>query len=128
MSDEDDQVLGEDYEVQKILYHDVVWVLKKEGTMDKRRELRPNQVVFRVRWVGYGPGDDTWEPAEHVQHTTVFEDYCQKHGIHGQDRLTCEGRVRKVNADGSKSVKKKSVTRDPPPKKVKTKRSHSRRI
>ncbi|KAH7695679.1 hypothetical protein AAVH_37258, partial [Aphelenchoides avenae] len=123
MSNDDDQVLEAEYEVERIVGHDVVWVLKEVGTMSKKRKLAHNQVVYRVRWVGYGPEDDTWEPAEHFDGTDFLEDYCPQHGLYGQDRLTCEGRMHKVSADGPKPLyKKKSITRDPPPKKAKIKR------
>ncbi|KAJ3287354.1 hypothetical protein HK104_008647 [Borealophlyctis nickersoniae] len=48
------------YEVEKILTH------KKSG----------KKLEYKVRWLGYGSDDDTWEPAENVSHCTEeIDDY-----------------------------------------------------
>jgi hypothetical protein len=41
----------EEYEVEEIIAH---------------RDRRGNKTEFLVRWVGYGPGHDSWEPREHL--------------------------------------------------------------
>jgi hypothetical protein len=33
---------------------------------------------LRVRWRGYNPDDDTWEPFKAVRQTQAFMDYCKE--------------------------------------------------
>lgn len=51
------------YMVRSIITHRIV---------NQKRE-------FRVRWEGYGPRDDTWEPEGNVKKLTVFKNYSKKH-------------------------------------------------
>ena len=50
------------FEVQSIIDH--------EGT--------PGNHKYLVRWKGYGPKDDTWEPIEHFNDLTQIERYWQR--------------------------------------------------
>ncbi|KAH7723972.1 hypothetical protein AAVH_08410 [Aphelenchoides avenae] len=84
--DADTQPAVDDYQVEEILQHDVVESLRKQRATGVRRELDPSQVLFKVRWLGYGPEDDTWETADDLEHLKAFEEYCSKHGLHGEDR------------------------------------------
>jgi hypothetical protein len=37
---------------------------------------RRSEMTFRVRWKGYTPDDDTWQPMKTVRETQAFVDYC----------------------------------------------------
>ena len=39
-----------------------------------------NQLLFQVRWTGYGPDDDTWESSNNIPRNTVVA-YCKRTGI-----------------------------------------------
>ena len=51
------------FQVQSIIDH--------EGT--------PGNYKYFVRWKGYGPEDDTWEPIKHFNDLTQIERYWQRH-------------------------------------------------
>jgi hypothetical protein len=36
-----------------------------------------SEMMFRVRWKGYTPDDDTWQPLKTVRETQAFLDYCK---------------------------------------------------
>ena len=36
--------------------------------------------LFRLRWYGYAPDDDTWEPAKHIYYNTVVR-FCRRQRI-----------------------------------------------
>ncbi len=38
---------------------------------------RRSDMSFRVRWKGYTPDDDTWQPIKTVYETQAFVDYCR---------------------------------------------------
>ena len=67
---------GKAPEVDQILAPDehVVESVIKHG-FDKQRELK-----LQIRWQGYGPGDDTWEPASHVV-SEVVRRYLTKNNL-----------------------------------------------
>lgn len=61
-----DQILAPDeHEVESVVTHG----------FDKHGELK-----LKIRWQGYGPGDDTWEPASHVV-SEVVRRYLTKNGL-----------------------------------------------
>ncbi len=37
--------------------------------------------TFRVRWKGYTPDDDTWQPMKTVRETQAFVDYSTKNRV-----------------------------------------------
>lgn len=51
------------YEVEKIIAHQV----NSDGKM-----------TYKVRWKGYGPDDDTWEPYEHFTSTEPITEYWER--------------------------------------------------
>jgi hypothetical protein len=59
---------SKDYLVERIISH--------TGTPSKRAQMR-----FRVRWLGYGPKDDTQEPWKGVKNNWVFHNYCREQGF-----------------------------------------------
>jgi transposase InsO family protein len=42
---------------------------------------QPGKYFYKVRWTGYGPADDTWEPAQNV-HANTIADYWNRTGQH----------------------------------------------
>jgi hypothetical protein len=42
---------------------------------------RRSEMSFRVRWKGYNPDDDTWQPMKTVRETQAFVDYCTEKKI-----------------------------------------------
>ncbi len=37
-----------------------------------------SEMTFRVRWKGYTPDDDTWQPMKTVREKQAFVDYCRE--------------------------------------------------
>ncbi|CAD5208549.1 unnamed protein product [Bursaphelenchus xylophilus] len=78
-SDSDTEVSTDDvYEIQKIVGH------KFEG----------RKVLFRIRWVGYGPGDDTWEPEGNLLGSTSVEMVDEYKKRYGLDKKTSKPKQR----------------------------------
>jgi hypothetical protein len=42
---------------------------------------RKEQMEFRVRWLGFGPSEETWEPWGHLKHNWVFHEYLRREGL-----------------------------------------------
>ena len=57
-----------EYLVEKILAH--------RGSFDAKRSL-----VFKVRWLGYGPEYDTWEPWSSLRNNTALHDYLREKNL-----------------------------------------------
>jgi hypothetical protein len=53
----------EEFFIDKIVDH--------SGNVRRRSEMS-----FGVRWKGYTPDDDTWQPMKTVRETQAFVDYC----------------------------------------------------
>ena len=49
------------------------------GLVDAGVDDQGNE-LYKVRWAGYGPEDDTWEPSENLPHALIHE-YKQAHGL-----------------------------------------------
>ena len=65
---------GDEFEVEKVITH------KIDFNVEKR-----SRIVFKIRWLGYGPDEDTWEPIEQVGHIDVVRDYIMNYiGHHGR--------------------------------------------
>ena len=47
------------------------WVIQE--IIDERTSHRGRRRQFLVRWAGYGPEGDTWEPLEHVEDTEALD-------------------------------------------------------
>ena len=43
--------------------------------------LSKNGLMFKVRWLGYSPNEDTWESYQHLKDNIVFHAYCRKHEL-----------------------------------------------
>jgi len=53
-----------------------------EKVVQKRLNAQGTAFEYRVRWLGYKPADDTWEPEENIAGTPAFEAYLR----------SCQGR------------------------------------
>jgi len=47
----------------------------------QRRVLRDGTPQFKVRWSGFGPDDDTWEPERNVSDCAAYEKFIQQHPV-----------------------------------------------
>ncbi|CAD5206075.1 unnamed protein product [Bursaphelenchus okinawaensis] len=84
------------FEIQKIVGH------KWEG----------RKLLYRIRWVGYGPGDDTWEPEENLLGSTSVEmvdEYKKNKNLDTKPKKTPE-RLRKQPPARRKQAKKLKST------------------
>jgi hypothetical protein len=50
-------------------------VLAHRGNLSKKTTLE-----FQIRWLGYSPSDDTWEPWKNVMHLDKLHDYLRSIG------------------------------------------------
>lgn len=55
--------------------HDIYEV---EAIVDDCVFPRKRKRVYKVRWAGYGPSDDTWEPQSSLQHLDIWREYEKK--------------------------------------------------
>ncbi|XP_072169405.1 uncharacterized protein [Diadema setosum] len=69
--------MGDIYEVQEIL---------------RSRQKRNGQTEYRIRWKGFGPEEDTWEPEENlVSCADILEDFKKRQSHQQLDSKTVEG-------------------------------------
>ena len=61
---------------QRVITDNDTTVADAEKILKYRRYK--NKLQFRVRWVGYGAADDTWEPIANVFSCRAFADFCVK--------------------------------------------------
>ena len=50
-------------------------ILNMDGDVKGRR----TDLKFKIRWAGYGPEADTWEPWHNVRDNNIFQDYLKSH-------------------------------------------------
>jgi len=50
-------------------------ILDMDGDVKGRR----TDLKFKIRWAGYGPEADTWEPWHNVRDNNIFQDYLKSH-------------------------------------------------
>jgi hypothetical protein len=50
---------------------------------------RRSHMTFRVRWKGYTPDDDTWQPIKTVRETQAFVDYCREKTVSSMVSKRC---------------------------------------
>ena len=46
----------------------------------RNRYAKPGETLYRVRWYGYEPDDDTWEPTKHLPRSKILA-FCKKKGL-----------------------------------------------
>jgi DNA (cytosine-5)-methyltransferase 1 len=54
-----------------------------EGDVKRSRKL----LKFKIRWAGYGPDDDTWEPWDNCKNSSVVQDFLRRHPDRNVRRL-----------------------------------------
>ena len=74
-SKQDEQKNSEDKE----LFIDTI-VSHKQDRRRRIRKARNDSVLYRVRWRGYAPDDDTWEPIANITRSHVI-DYHERNGM-----------------------------------------------
>jgi uncharacterized protein YukE len=57
-------------------YYIIESIMSHTGRTNKKAQMR-----FRVRWLGYGPSDDTHEPWKHLQNNPWFHKYCREQDL-----------------------------------------------
>jgi hypothetical protein len=51
-----------------------------ESILDHRRTgTRKRDLEFLVRWYGYEPSDDSWEPFENLKEVAALDEYSKQH-------------------------------------------------
>jgi len=73
----------DEYEVKKIV--------------DVQPDQSTGKAKFRVRWKGYTPADDTWEPVDHLENVLGM---CNEYLLnHGYSPLTANGKLLRLEED-----------------------------
>ena len=60
-----------------------------ERVMDMEGDVRRSRknIKFLIRWAGYGPEDDTWEPWDNCRNSKVVQEYLLSHPNRSVRRL-----------------------------------------
>ena len=54
-------------------------VLEHSPTLNVTR--RRSELVFKIRWMGYGPEHDSWEPWSELRANDIVHAYMRAHGM-----------------------------------------------
>ena len=65
----------------------------------RRSEIDGDKNEFKIRWKGYGPGDDTWEPEEALLCPDLVEAFWEERRVYHDPGLGGDYRDRKDAAD-----------------------------
>ncbi|XP_018619457.1 chromodomain Y-like protein 2 [Scleropages formosus] len=88
-----------------------------ERIVDKRRNKK-GKWEYLIRWKGYGPSEDTWEPEHHLLHCEEFIDQFNALRLHKdkrarQARSTSEQRRKRRSGAGAPLKPKKAGAKQP---------------
>ena len=68
---DEDARLPEEYVIETIVDHEV-------NRSRRNRYAKYGDTLYKVRWHGYQPDDDTWEPTKHLPRSHISRYYARR--------------------------------------------------